>query len=268
MSYFGLDIQQMGGGDGYGNVLFTGYFSPVIELRRVADNEFKYPLYRNPNCGETCPTRAEIYNGVLDGKRLELGYSRSLIDVFIMEVQGSGFVHYGKMDELQYFAYGGKNGHPYVSIGKVLIDEGKIHREKMSLKAIVDWANRRDEETLKALLVQNESYVFFDPQSANDVKGTAGVPLVAGASVASDREYLPMGSVVLAEIPQLNEQGQWNGQHVLKLLIALDTGGAIKENHLDLYHGMGDAAGIKAGHHKHFGRVWHLTDSPEGYSKN
>ena len=260
---FGLTAAQMGGGDGFGNVLFTGYFSPVIELRRHPDEVYKYPLYKMPECKDSCPTREEVYNGVLDGQGLELGYSASLIDVFIMEVQGSGFVHYGDPKEMQYFAYGGKNGHPYVSIGKVLIEEGKIHREKMSLKAITEWANQRDEDTLKDLLIKNTSYVFFAPQTANDVKGTAGVPLVAGASVAADRAHLPMGSVLLAEIPQLNESGQWTGQHVLKLLIALDTGGAVKDNHLDLYHGMGKDAGIKAGHHKHFGRVWQLTAKAE-----
>lgn len=259
---FGLSIEQMGGGDNYGNVLFTGYFSPVITLRRTPNAQYQYPVYRMPNCGgkvAACPSRAAIYNGALEGQGLELGYSDSMIDVFIMEVQGSGFVKFTDSDELEYFAYGGKNGHAYVSIGRLLIEQGEVEKEKMSLQAIIDWAKRQPIEKVQALLVQNPSYVFFSPQSSHDVKGSAGIPLLAGASVAADRDYLPMGSVILAEVPQLNEQGQWNGLHILKLLMVLDTGGAVKGNHLDLYHGKGYEAGIKAGHHKHFGRVWHLT---------
>ncbi|MBV7300037.1 murein transglycosylase A [Enterovibrio paralichthyis] len=259
---YGISLEQMGGGDSYGNVLFTGYFSPVIEMRHQPDAEYRYPVYAMPECGERCPTREEIYNGALDGMGLELGYSASLIDNFIMEVQGSGFIHFGDTDNLEYFAYGGKNGHPYVSIGKVLIERDEVPREKMSLKAIKDWVALQDEATVEELLNQNPSYVFFTPKAAHPVTGTAGVPLLAGASVAADREYLPMGSVLLAEVPQLDEQGNWNGQHVLKLLMALDTGGAVKKNHLDLYHGMGEKAGIDAGHHKHFGRVWKLTKPP------
>ncbi|WP_075762689.1 murein transglycosylase A [Photobacterium proteolyticum] len=255
---YGIQTAQMGGGDSYGNVMFTGYFSPVIELRHEQDETFRYPVYAMPTCEEACPTRAEIYAGALQGQGLELGYSASMLDIFMMEVQGSGFVHYDDNDQLQYFAYNGKNGHPYVSIGKVLIEQGEVPRDKMSLKAIDEWVKLQDEETVRELLEQNPSYVFFKPQDNLDVMGTAGIPLQAHASVAADRDYLPMGSVLLAEVPQLDSEGNWNGQHVLKLLIALDTGGAVKKNHLDLYHGMGTQAGIDAGHYKHFGRVWKL----------
>lgn len=262
-SQYGLTTEQMGGGDGYGNVMFTGYFSPVIELRHEQDDRFKYPVYALPECNGQCPTRAEIYNGALAGQGLELGYSASKLDVFMMEVQGSGFVHFEDNDELQYFAYGGKNGHPYVSIGKVLIERGEVAREKMSLKAIAEWVSEHDDATVRELLEQNPSYVFFSPRDELDVLGTAGIPLLPMASVAADREFLPMGSVLLAEVPQLDADGNWNGKHVLTLLMALDTGGAVKRNHLDLYHGMGAQAGIDAGHYKHFGRVWKLGLTPD-----
>ncbi|MCW8331307.1 murein transglycosylase A [Photobacterium sp. SDRW27] len=255
---YGIQLAQMGGGDSNGNVMFTGYFSPVIELRHEQDETFRYPVYAMPTCEEQCPSRTEIYAGALQGQGLELGYSASMLDIFMMEVQGSGFVHYEDNDQLQYFAYNGKNGHRYVSIGKVLIEQGEVPREKMSLKAIEEWVQRQDEATVRELLEQNPSYVFFKPQDSLEVMGTAGIPLQAHASVAADRDYLPMGSVLLAEVPQLDPEGNWNGQHVLKLLMALDTGGAVKKNHLDLYHGMGTQAGIDAGHYKHFGRVWKL----------
>ena len=229
LSTYGIQFAQMGGGDKQGNVMFTGYFSPVIEMRHTPNEAFKYPVYDKPDC-----------------------------DPFIMEVQGSGFIHFGDDDELKYFAYGGKNNHPYVSIGKVLIDRGEVERKDMSLKAIKEWVAKNDEATVRELLETNPSYVFFSPRDANHVLGTAGIPLLAGAAVAADRTLLPMGTPILAEVPQLDKDGKWTGKHVLKVLLSLDTGGAVKENHLDQYYGMGSEAGIAAGHFKHFGRVWKL----------
>jgi membrane-bound lytic murein transglycosylase A len=258
LSKFGIQTAQLGGADKQGNVLFTGYFSPVIELRRQADAEYRFPVYANPQCNKTCPTRAQIYQGALNGKGLELGYANNRFDPFIMEVQGSGFVHFGDRTALNYFAYAGKNNHPYVSIGRVLIEREIIPREKMSLKAIEEWVLSQDEATVRSLLEQNPSYVFFEPKQAAPVMGSAGVPLLPMASVAADKRLFPMGTPILAEVPLLNADGSWSGTHQLRLLIVLDTGGAVKNGHLDLYHGIGPRAGIEAGHYRHFGRVWKL----------
>ncbi|UJF18922.1 murein transglycosylase A [Vibrio sp. SS-MA-C1-2] len=258
LSQYGIEIAQMGGADRYGNVLYTGYFSPVIEIRAKADEQYRYPLYGNPNCGDTCPTREEIYDGALDNQGLILGYSDSLIDNFMMEVQGSGFVHYGDTDKLEYFAYNGKNNKAYVSIGRILIERDEVAKEDMSLKAIKDWVKLQDEETVFELLEQNPSFVFFAAKDASPVVGTAGIPLVAGASVAGDRSLLPMGTPILAEVPQIDLQGKWNGKYELKLMLVLDTGGAVKKGHFDLYYGIGEQAGVEAGHNKYFGRAWKL----------
>ncbi|NVJ56276.1 MAG: murein transglycosylase A [Vibrionaceae bacterium] len=258
LANFDIQAAQLGGGDKKGNVLFTGYFSPVIELRHEPNETFKYPLYRKPSCSSDCPTRAQIYAGALEGQSLELGYAANMIDPFLMEVQGSGFVHFEDDDTLEYFAYGGKNNKAYISIGKVLIERELVARENMSMKAIKEWVLANDEETVRELLEQNPSYVFFNPQADAPVTGSAGIPLVPMASVAGDRSILPMGTPILAEVPLLNADGSWSGTHQLRLLIVLDTGGAVKQNHLDLYHGMGPRAGTEAGHYKHFGRVWKL----------
>lgn len=258
LANFGVQAAQLGGGDSQGNVLFTGYFSPVMELRHQSDSVFKYPVYRLPKCDSDCPTRAQINDGALEGQGLELGYAANMIDPFIMEVQGSGFVHFEDDDTLEYFAYAGKNNRAYVSIGRVLIEREQVSREKMSLKAIKDWVLANDEATVKELLEQNPSYVFFEPRDAAPVTGSAGIPLMAMASVAGDRSIFPMGTPILAEVPLLNADGTWSGAHQLRLLLVLDTGGAVKQNHLDLYHGIGPRAGTEAGHYKHFGRVWKL----------
>lgn len=258
LGQYGIQAAQLGGGDKQGNVLFTGYFSPVMELRHQPNDVFKYPVYGKPECSQDCPTRAQIYAGALEGQGLELGYAANLIDPFLMEVQGSGFVHFEDDDTLEYFAYGGKNNKAYVSIGRVLIDRGLVARENMSMKAIKEWVMANDEATVRELLEQNPSFVFFEPRADAPVTGSAGIPLLAMASVAGDRTLFPMGTPILAEVPLLNPDGSWSGAHQLRLLIVLDTGGAVKQNHLDLYHGMGPRAGIEAGHYKHFGRVWKL----------
>ncbi|MFO6422562.1 murein transglycosylase A [Motilimonas sp. KMU-193] len=261
LSQYGISAAQMGGADGQGNVLFTGYFSPVMKIKHQRDAIYKYPLYAMPNCEGQCPSRAEIYAGALDNQGLEIGYSKSLLDNFMLEVQGSGFVYFEDGGDKQYFAYAGKNGHAYTSIGKVLIEQGEVPREKMSLEAIKQWALQQDEATLQALLEENASFVFFKANDQLDVIGSAGIPLIGGAAVAGDRSHLPMGSVILAEVPQLDAKGEWTGHHVLKLLMVLDTGGAVKGSHLDLYHGLGIQAGRNAGYYKHFGRVWLLSNS-------
>ncbi|WP_038174922.1 murein transglycosylase A [Vibrio pacinii] len=258
LANYGIQAAQLGGGDKQGNVLFTGYFSPVMELRHEPNETFKYPVYAKPECEADCPTRAQIYDGALDGLGLELGFAANMIDPFLMEVQGSGFVHFEDDDTLEYFAYGGKNNKAYVSIGRVLIERDLVSREKMSMKAIKDWVLTNDEQTVRELLEQNPSFVFFEPRADAPVTGSAGIPLLAMASVAGDRTIFPMGTPILAEVPLLNPDGTWSGAHQLRLLIVLDTGGAVKQNHLDLYHGMGPRAGTEAGHYKHFGRVWKL----------
>ncbi|KII80203.1 murein transglycosylase A [Vibrio renipiscarius] len=258
LAKFDIQTAQLGGGDSKGNVLFTGYFSPVMELRHQANEQYKYPVYAKPDCSDNCPTRAEINAGALEGKGLELGYAANMIDPFLMEVQGSGFVHFEDDDSLEYFAYGGKNNKAYVSIGRVLIERGEVSREKMSMKAIKEWVLANDEAKVRELLEQNPSYVFFAPRADAPVTGSAGIPLLPMASVAGDRSIFPMGTPILAEVPLLKPDGTWSGVHQLRLLIVLDTGGAVKQNHLDLYHGMGPRAGTEAGHYKHFGRVWKL----------
>lgn len=258
LANYGIESAQLAGGDRKGNVLFTGYFSPVIEMRHQADETYRFPVYGNPNCLEQCPTRAQINQGALDGQGLEIGYAASQIAPFLMEVQGSGFVHFGDDNSMQYFAYSAKNNKPYVSIGRVLIDSGEVPREEMSVTAIKQWVASQPEEVVTALLEQNPSYVFFEPNDNLDVKGSAGIPLLPLASVAADRSLFPMGTPILAEVPLLNADGTWSGTHQLRLLIVLDTGGAVKGSHLDLYHGMGAYQGKQSGDYKHFGRVWRL----------
>ncbi|OWF70895.1 murein transglycosylase A [Yersinia frederiksenii] len=259
---FGLNAYQMEGVDNFGNVQFTGYYTPVLQARYTAQGEFRHPLYRMPSKGKgRLPNRASIYAGALDNRNLIIAYTNSLVDNFMMEVQGSGYVDYGDGRPLTFFGYAGKNGHAYRSIGKVLIDRGEVAKADMSMQAIRHWAETHSEAEVRELLEQNPSFVFFKPEMYAPVKGASAVPLIAKASVASDRSLIPPGTTLLAEVPLLDDQGKFTGQYQMRLMVALDVGGAIKGQHFDIYQGIGHEAGQAAGFYNHYGRVWVLKNA-------
>ncbi|MDP8171108.1 murein transglycosylase A [Pasteurella skyensis] len=255
LANYGINIQQMSGEEGFQNVLMTGYYSPVLKASRVKRGKFQYPIYAKPRYRKKF-TRKQIYDGALSGKGLELAYSDSLLENFLLGVQGSGYVDFGN-GKLNYFAYAGQNGFKYASIGRLLVEDGEIPKEKMSIKAIREWGHQHPER-VQTLLERNPSYVFFKNDASGKVKGAAGVPLVPLASVASDRKIVPSGTPLLVETPMIDDHGNWTGHHEMRLMIALDVGGAINGQHFDIYQGIGDKAGHKAGSMKHYGRVWIL----------
>ena len=221
LAKYGINANLMRGQDGFQNVNLTGYYAPVLQARRFPQGEFQHPLYRLP--ANKRFTRAQIYNGALAGQ--------------------------------------GKNGFKYASIGRLLVEDGEIPKEKMSAQAIKDWAKRNPGRT-QSLLERNPSYVFFKFDDTHEVKGSAGVPLVALASVASDKSIVPSGSVVLVEMPLINDHGDFTGKYEMRLMVALDVGGAVKGHHFDIYQGVEGIhkkAAQTAGLLKHFGRVWVLN---------
>lgn len=254
---FGIDAWQMAGTDSYGNILFTGYYTPIVQARRTRQGAFRYPIYRMPLQRGHLPSRAQIYAGALSDHDI-LAYSNSRMDNFIMDVQGSGYIDFGDGSPLNFFSYAGKNGWPYRSIGKVLIDHGEVKKEAMSMQAIYAWARRRTEAQVRQLLEQNPSFVFFKPLSFTTVKGASVVPLIDRVAVASDPILVPAGTILLAEVPLLDNHGKFTGRYELRLMVALDVGGAIKGQHFDIYQGIGPDAGQRAGWYNHYGRVWVL----------
>ncbi|NCG52664.1 murein transglycosylase A [Serratia fonticola] len=264
LNQFGLSAYQMEGVDSYGNVQFTGYYTPVLQARYTQQGEFRYPLYSMPAKGKRrLPDRAGIYSGALDSRYI-IAYTNSLMDNFMMEVQGSGYVDFGNGQPLVFFGYSGKNGHAYRSIGKVLIDRGEVAKADMSMQAIRQWADTHSEAEVRELLEQNPSFVFFHPVPFAPVKGASAVPLIAKASVASDRSLIPAGTTLLAEVPLLDNKGKFTGKYEMRLMVALDVGGAIKGQHFDMYQGIGPEAGHSAGFYNHYGRVWVLKGGNPG----
>ncbi|UDG81255.1 Membrane-bound lytic murein transglycosylase A [Candidatus Profftia lariciata] len=260
---FCLNIYQINGIDNFGNVNLTSYYTPIIQGRYIRQGRFQYPLYRMPikNKDYDLPNRASIYSGALENLNLEIAYTNSLIDNFIMEVQGSGYVDYGDGKPLTLFSYSGNNNYTYRSIGKILTNRGDITHDRISIQAIRDWANKHTINEVRNLLEQNPSFVFFKPEAYTLVKGASGVPLVAKTAIACDSSLIPIGSTLLAELPLLNYYGKFTGKYEMRLMIAIDVGGAIKGAHCDIYQGIGTQAGRIAGFYNHYGRLWLLQAS-------
>ena len=248
-----LQLQKIWGSDKMGNVQFTSYYIPVIEVRRKKDSIFKYPIYKKPSSSYlTRLSREQIdEKNMLNGKNLELAYAKNYFDVFSMQVQGSGYVEFEDGTK-KLFSYGGKNGRSYTSIGRYMIDQEYISKEEISMQSIKSWFEANPDST--SILMKNASYVYFR-ESFKEPSGAAGVPLTDFFSIAGDFRYLPKGAILLGEVPVLDSNGGFV-KHEYRILIVHDTGGAIKgAGHVDLYAGVGPDAGEYAGRMKHYGRV-------------
>jgi membrane-bound lytic murein transglycosylase A len=258
-----FSLQQLQGEDGFGNVHFTGYYTPLLEARHEADGRFRFPVYALPPKSSTrLPSREAIdYENALGRKNLELAFAEDFLDVYFLHVQGSGVLRFPD-GSTRLLGYKGVNGHPYFSIGRFLVQQGFIPPEKISLRSIRAWFQANPDQ-MKPILNKNRSYTFFTWRTGH-LMGAAGLPLTAGHSVAVDPKFIPYGACLLGEIPVLDEAGELVG-HRWDLLFAHDTGGAIKgPGHLDLYHGLGRKAGENAGDLHHYGRLWLLLlrDNP------
>ncbi|RBO80202.1 membrane-bound lytic murein transglycosylase A [Marinomonas aquiplantarum] len=263
-----LVAHQLAGQDQRGNVQITGYYVPVMPVRHLPDEEFRYPLYRKPtqtNAEGRYPSREEIdFESALAGQDLEIAYTADLVDNFFLHVQGSGVIEY-EDGEQKLLSWGGVNGHPYRSIGKELIERGEIDRADISAQSIRQWLDEHPHR-MREILSTNPSYLFFSEGLEKPV-GAANVPLTPLYSAAVDPSVIPLGSILLAQVPKLDASGELVG-HEFRLLLAQDKGGAIKgPGHIDWYQGIGEEAHFHAGQLKHFGKVWLLLppSKPSSY---
>jgi len=279
------------GSDNRGKVLFTGYYEPVIEGRRKNDPEYSFPIYARPDDlttinlslfspkfkGETIIgrytnqsvvpyyNRKEIeYDGRLEGKAEEIAWVKDRIDLFFLQIQGSGKIYLdnGEIINVHYHA---TNGQPYRSIGKLLVDEGKISREEISMQKIRDYLRCHPEE-IETVLNYNPSYVFFKIEQDGPI-GYLEVKLTPERSIALDRRLFPPAGLAFIETkkPLINGDGtihQW--MEFSRFVLNQDTGGAIRgPGRADLFWGNGEYAEIAAGHMQEFGKLYFLILKPD-----
>jgi len=252
--YYGFDWVKVGDGHAFA----TGYYEPEIEGSRVPLPGY-VPIYRVPpdlvRCTKadgttgrgridpatgTCTlyfTRAEIEDGALAGKGLELAWARDPVDLFFLEIQGSGRIRFPDGTEMR-VGYAGQNGRDYVAIGRLLRERGILPPGGANMESIKAWI-RANPDQGRELMRENLSYVFFKELTGPGPLGALNVPVTPRATVAADPNYTPLGAPVYLKLDRREADGLW---------VAQDTGGAIKgPNRFDTFWGAGPEAVAIAG---------------------
>jgi len=261
-----------------GKGFLTGYYEPEFLGSRTPDATYKVPLLARPDDlvtipqGETLPgidsnlqaarrtpkgyepypDRAAIEDGALGSLAKPIVYLREPGEAFIIHVQGSSRIRLTDGSVMR-VAYAGRNGRPYTSIGRVLVQRGEMDLETMTLAKLMGWLKDHPGPA-RELMRQNRSYIFFreaDELAPEDGPiGGAGFPLMPGRSLAVDRGLwgysLPFW--LEGELPFTLE----NSEPLRRLMIAQDTGSAIVgPARGDFFFGSGEEAGIRAGLLRH-----------------
>lgn len=275
-------------GDGKAEGLFTGYYEPVVRGNVARGGAYTVPLYRQPpdlvqvDLGEFRDSlkgqriagrvrdgrlkpyedRGAIDAGALAGKNLELVWLDDASDAFFLQVQGSGLVQLPD-GSLKRVGFAAQNGHPYVALGKVMIERGLLPREDVTMQSIRAWL-QANPSAAPDLLRQNPSYVFFRelPAPKDDSDGPQGaqaVALLPGRSLAVDRKQFALGMPLWLAATHPDPQPPHAPLPLQRLMVMQDTGGAIRGAvRGDVFWGHGAAAEAIAGRMKHPGRYWLL----------
>ena len=239
-----------------GRAFATGYYEPEIEGSRTPLPGY-VPIYRVPPDLIRCTqpdgtpgrrvdqtgacvlyyTRAEIEDGALAGKGLELAWAKDPVDLFFLEIQGSGRIHFPDGSVMR-VGYAGQNGRDYVAIGRLLRDRGILPPAGANMESIKAWI-RANPEQGRELMRENLSYVFFKELTGPGPLGALNVPVTPRGTVAVDPKFAPLGAPVFLRMDRPEASGIW---------VAQDTGGAIKgPNRFDTFWGAGPEAVAIAG---------------------
>lgn len=271
--------------DGDDRGLITGYYVPDLQGSRTPDENYRYPILAVPDdllvvdLGTLYPdlkgrrlrgriegrrvvpywSRAEIDSGQTPIVGKELFWVKDPVELFFLHIQGSGRISLADGERVM-VNYADQNGHPYRSIGRLLIESGAMTRDQMSLQNIKAWGQRHPDKLLQ-LLGENPSYVFFGSadQDLASPPGALGYPLTPQRSLAVDPRTIPLGAPVFIATTWPN-----TSRPLQQLMVAQDTGGAIKGAvRADFFWGLGNEAGAMAGRMKQDGRLWVLLPRAE-----
>jgi membrane-bound lytic murein transglycosylase A len=258
----------------------TGYYEPLLRGSRTRTDEFRYPIYSAPqdmvsiDLSEVYPDlkhrrlrgrlvdnklipyydRSEIDSPSTPLKGLEIVWVDNAVELFFLQIQGSGQIQLPDGSRIR-LGYADQNGHPFRSLGGLLIRRGELRAHQASMQGIKAWAARNPKK-VQRYMNGNPSYVFFKeiPNSGTGPIGTLGVPLTAERSIAVDARVIPLGVPVF-----LSTTFPGSDKPLNRLMVAQDTGGAIAGGvRVDFYWGFGDEAGAIAGRMKQQGMKWVL----------
>jgi membrane-bound lytic murein transglycosylase A len=271
---------QVFNADGSDSGTVTGYYEPLLRGSRTRTPAYRYPVYGMPDdllvvdLSELYPdlknlrlrgrldgrrvvpyfNRAQIENGTAPVTGKEIVWVADAVELFFLQIQGSGRVRLDN-GEMVRLGYAEQNGHPYRSIGRLLVDRGDLPLERASMQGIKTWAGQNPDK-LQDLLNYNASYVFFREMPADlpGPLGALGVALTAQRSIAVDPRFVPLGVPLYLVTTMPNTRVPLN-----RLMLAQDTGGAIRGAvRADFFWGFGDEAGAQAGRMRQSGKMWVL----------
>ena len=255
--------------------LFTGYYEPQINASHSRQGAYQTPVYGLPpdlirvDLSAFSPRFAgEHVSGRLEGQKLVPYASRAEIDahgisntkilfwcddpvaLFFLQIQGSGRVRFAEGGS-ERIGYAGENGKPYTAIGRVLIAEGALARENVSLASIGAWL-KKNPARARSMMEADQSFIFFEEKPVGDPalgnEGTLGAALTPLASLAIDPRIHALAAPYYVDAAQ-----------VVGLLIGQDTGGAIRGAvRGDIFFGFGDKAEADAGNLKADGMLYVL----------
>jgi peptidoglycan lytic transglycosylase A len=270
-----FDVYTSVGCDERGTVLFTGYYTPIFEASRERTGPFQFPLHRPPEnhikdtiTGKTIglrredgsinpdyPSRKELVRSpLLEGR--ELVYLSDAFEAYVVGVQGSAILKLQDGSRLE-VGYAGTNGRPYASLGLALVKAGKLRREELNLKSLIDYfkANPDDFEPMTAT---NERYVYFQEGEGGPF-GCLNEQVTRLRSIATDKTIFPRGALCFMEARLPVGKGIYRG-----FTLDQDAGGAIRApGRCDVYMGVGDAAGKEAGRTLAEGRLYYMIAKDE-----
>jgi membrane-bound lytic murein transglycosylase A len=271
-------------------VLFTGYFQPLLKGSRVRRGPYLYPVHGLPRdlltidlslfsekfagekivgklSGNTVipyDERKKIVDDPgFENRATPIAWVSDPVALFFLHIQGSGKIVFENGDSVQ-VNYQGQNGRPYRSIGQYLIENGKIPVSEVSMQSIAAYLNAHRDE-MPGILNYNGSYVFFT-EAQDGPFGCIQTLLVPGRSIALDRKIFPISALAFIEAkkPVIDQTGRiaaWSD--FSRFVLNQDTGGAIKgPGRVDIYWGEGEKAEITAGHLKHPGKLYFLVLRP------
>lgn len=259
-------------------MLITGYYQPLFTGSLERRPPYLYPLYAVPKTlkvqptdstkknigrmqgGQLIPfwTRKEIeHHNLLQGQ--ELVWLQDPFDVFVLHVQGSGVIQLADGTQ-RGVHYAQSNGRPYTSVGKYLVDSGRMQLADVTLDSIRQYLADHPEER-DLILHQNDSFIFFHWSTAGPVIGNLGQQLTAGRSIAADQQWYPPGALAFVDsrrpVPGNGQMTDW--QPLQRFVSVQDTGSALTgPGRIDIFWGSGEQAGMEAGQMKEDGRVYLL----------
>lgn len=257
---------------------FTGYYEPVLEGTLNPSTEYLYPVFGRPtdlirfnpqhfdkslpsknltgrvtDKGRLVPyhTREDIDSGAKVIPAQTLLWVKDPVDLFILHIQGSGKVALESGEEVR-IGYADNNGHPFVSIGRLLLKEGLIERKDLNMPAMRKWMQTHLDEAMR-VMQKNPRFIFFRMIDGEGPIGALGVPLTAERSLAVDPDYMPLGAPLWLETTDADHRP------MRRMMVAQDIGAAIKGAvRGDFFWGGGDTAFHQAGRMKSSGKYFVL----------